>query len=224
MRVHVLQHVPFEGLGSIAPWLEQRGAIVTTTRFFADATLPDHRGCDLVVALGGPMSVNDEARLPWLQAEKRFMREAIHHDVPVLGVCLGAQLIANSLGMRVYANREKEIGWFPISAAGQSGVFADGLRVFHWHGETFDLPDGAELLASTPACRNQAFRLGPRVVALQFHLETTPDAARAMVTHCRGELIPGRYVQLEREILDEPTASHAAANAMMATMLAAMLG
>jgi GMP synthase-like glutamine amidotransferase len=219
MHAHVLQHVAFEGLGSIEPWLAQRAAVVTATRFFADPTLPDHRQLDLVIALGGPMSVNDEARLPWLKPEKAFVRDAIAHGVPVLGVCLGSQLIAASLGMRVYANPEKEIGWFPIQPEGTRSPFPDGLRVFHWHGETFDLPPGAERLASSPACRNQAFRIGRGVIGLQFHLETTPAAARAMVAHCRDELIPGRYVQPERALLDEPDATYAAANTVMNDLL-----
>jgi GMP synthase-like glutamine amidotransferase len=223
MRAHVLQHVPFEGPGSIGPWLERRGATVTTTRFFEHEPLPEASGVDFVVALGGPMSVNDEARLPWLVAEKRFLRDVIGREIPVLGVCLGAQLIAGSLGARVYPNPQKEIGWFPIATEADALGLRDGLRVFHWHGETFDLPDGAVGFAATPACRHQAFRIGRHVIGLQFHLETTPAGARALVEHCRAELVPGPYVQTERAILAEPAATYAAANRAMAAVLDALV-
>jgi GMP synthase-like glutamine amidotransferase len=208
MRAHVLQHVPFEGPGSIGPWLERHGATVTTTRFFELEPLPEASDVDFVVALGGPMSANDEARLPWLVAEKRFLRDVIGREVPVLGVCLGAQLIAGSLGARVYRNPQKEIGWFPITTEADALGLRDGLRVFHWHGET---------------CRHQAFRIGRHVIGLQFHLETTPAGARALVEHCRAELVPGPYVQTERAILAEPAATYAAANRAMAALLDALV-
>ena len=174
-----------------------------------------------MVALGGPMSVNHETQLPWLKAEKQFLKTAIEHGVPVLGVCLGAQLIASSLGARVYPNSQKEIGWFPIHA---TRLLPPELRVFHWHGETFDLPRGATLLASSPACRHQAFQLGSSVLGLQFHLETTPAAARALVEHCRDELVPGQYVQSDSEILGEPPGTYRAINSVMTEMLDFLVG
>jgi GMP synthase-like glutamine amidotransferase len=221
MRAHVLQHVPFEGLGSIAPWLAAAGATITTTRFFRHERLPAPQDMDFLVILGGPMSVNDEAELPWLRTEKRFIRDAIARGTPVLGVCLGAQLIASSLGARVYANAQKEIGWFPITGAAAAGCFhlPAQLVVFHWHGETFDLPPGATALASSPACSNQAFQLGRHVLALQFHLETTRHGARELVGHCRQELVPGPYVQAEADILGQLDSSYATINAVMEEVL-----
>src|SRR5436190_11047637 len=118
MRAHILQHVAFEGIGSIAQWLSERNAEVTFTRFHAVWSLPDIKSIDLLVVMGGPMSVNDEATLPWLNEEKKFIREAVRHEVAVLGICLGAQLVANALGARVYPGRQREIGWFDIEAAG----------------------------------------------------------------------------------------------------------
>jgi GMP synthase-like glutamine amidotransferase len=223
MRVHYLQHVPFEGLGSIGPWLRSAGADVTATRFFEDPALPDVADVDLLVAMGGPMSVNDEAGLPWLVAEKRCVREAVERGVPVLGICLGAQLIASALGARVYPNRVKEIGWLPIQAppVAQEGLFQlpPEIEVFHWHGETFDLPAGAVRLASSAACDNQAFQIGDRVVGLQFHLETTPESARAIVENCRDELVPGPYVQTEAALLGADPRKYGAINAVMAELL-----
>jgi GMP synthase-like glutamine amidotransferase len=114
MRAHILQHVPFEGLGSIESWLKKSGFKITSTRFYESAKLPDLKTIDLLVVMGGPMSVNDEDRFPWLVAEKQFIWDAIAKSKPVLGICLGAQLIASALGAGVYPNKVKEIGWFPI--------------------------------------------------------------------------------------------------------------
>lgn len=200
MNVHILQHVPFEGPGSFSDWLAARRATVTFTRFFEDPALPDPSGLDLVLAMGGPMSVNDEAELPWLVDEKRFIRRAIELGIPVLGVCLGSQLIASALGARVYPNREREIGWFPVAAAEEAGEgssfrFPPSIDVFHWHGETFDLPPGAVRLAGSAACENQAFQIGRHAIGLQFHLETTPESLDLLIEHCGDELLDAPYVQ-----------------------------
>jgi len=223
MRVHVLQHVPFEGLGSIEAWLLHRGASISHTRFFESAELPPLTDIDFVIALGGPMSVNDEKQLPWLHDEKRFVAEAIASNKAVLGICLGAQLIASALGARVYPGPEKEIGWFPVFAEPpMSGtfVFPGNTEVFHWHGETFDLPSGAFHLASSAACRNQAFQIGARVIGLQFHLETTPNSAEAIISHCAKELLQqSRYIQTESALLAVPTANYAGINTLMTNIL-----
>lgn len=226
MKVHVFQHVPFEDLGSIRPWLEGRGAEIAYTRFFAGEPVPALDEIDLLIALGGPMSVNDEADLPWLVAEKQAVREAVAREAPVLGVCLGAQLIASALGSRVYRNPAKEIGWFPIRAVGDSPStvrLPPECSVFHWHGETFDLPAGAMRLARSAACENQAFQIGRNVVGLQFHLETTPESARAIVENCRDELVPGAFVQAESEILAAPAARYRAINQIMGDVLGYLL-
>jgi GMP synthase-like glutamine amidotransferase len=222
MRVHVLQHVPFEGLGSIHSWLDSRNATIATTKFFESPLLPQVDDFDLLVALGGPMSVNDEDRLPWLRDEKRLVREAIETDRAVLGVCLGAQLIASALGARVYPGKEKEIGWFPVYACGTSGntfAFPDRTEVFHWHGETFDLPAGAVHLARSDGCLHQAFQVGSRALALQFHLETTPESADALLTNCRDELIPSRYIQGEEQLRSVPVGRYRVINGLMEKVL-----
>jgi GMP synthase-like glutamine amidotransferase len=203
MRAHYLQHVPFEGLGSIEPWLQNHAYVITSSPMFVQPVLPAIEEVDFLLILGGPMSVNDEAGYPWLTAEKMFIRDFIHTGKPVLGICLGAQLIANALGARVYPNAEKEIGWFPIINTATSPAcfqFPTALTAFHWHGETFELPEGAERLASSTACRNQAFQVGTRAIGLQFHLETTPASAHQLMNHCRDELAPARYVQTEQQI------------------------
>ena len=229
MKAHYLQHVPFEGLGSIETWLQSMRAEVSVTRFFEEPALPDPADVDLLVIMGGPMSVNDETSYPWLAAEKEFIRNAIEKDKAVIGICLGAQLIASAMGAAVYPNREKEIGWFPVTAKPVSDAddrfsFPRELLVFHWHGETFDLPEGATRLARSDACENQSFQLGRRVIGMQFHLETTPDAARDIVHHCRDELQPSRYVQSEAEILGAEDSNYAAINAWMDKVLRFVTG
>jgi GMP synthase-like glutamine amidotransferase len=213
-RVHVLQHVAFEGLGSLADLLDARGAQATWTRFHAGDALPAVDTIDAVIALGGPMSVNDEASLPWLVDEKRFIHAAMQRGLPVLGICLGAQLIASACGARVYPATQREIGWFAVDvlpAARARWAWPDRFDAFHWHGETFDLPAGAERLAATAACPNQAFRIGTKVVGLQFHLEMTAAAIAAMVEHGAAEIVPGPGVQSAAELL-APAHQRLAAN------------
>ena len=227
MKVHVLQHVPFEGLGSIALWLKNRKAEVTYTRFYDSPDLPLLGGLDLVIAMGGPMSVNDEATLPWLSPEKQFVRDAVAQGVPVLGVCLGAQLIASALGARVYPNTKKEIGWFQIestSCPAEAFHFPEKCSVFHWHGETFDLPAGAVRLAKSAACENQAFQIGRNVIGLQFHLETTPESAQTLLANCTGELMPAPYIQTESQMRGVPDSAYAKINDLMSRILSYITG
>jgi GMP synthase-like glutamine amidotransferase len=226
MRAHCLQHVAFEGLGSIAPWLENAGYDITFTRFFESPVLPRLEEIDFLVAMGGPMSVHDELDHPWLVQEKAFIRSAVRARKPLLGVCLGAQLIAAATGGRVYPNPCREIGWFPVRAIPPAGElplavfrFPPEAEVFHWHGETFDLPPGAVHLAGSEACRNQAFQLGPSAIGLQFHLETTPESMREIMANCREELVPSAYVQSEAVLLATPADRFKIANGLMGGVL-----
>ena len=210
MKLHYLQHVPFEGLGSIASWAKARRAQISRTRLFADEALPSADEIDLLVVMGGPMGVYDEHDYPWLVREKKFLKQAIDTGTRVLGVCLGAQLIAEVLGARVYPNDHKEIGWFPIEGVKvvPSGsiekVLSNAGEVFHWHGDTFDLPTGATHLAKSQACKNQAFSVGDhQILALQFHLETTSNAAQALIDHCRYEIVDAPYIQPPHKILTD---------------------
>jgi len=222
VKVHVLQHVPFEDIGSMAAWLMSRGTKASYTRFFENPELPDPDKLDLVIAMGGPMSVNDESVWPWLRSEKRFIHTAIRHGVSVLGICLGAQLVASALGCRVYRNPVKEIGWFPIEGISGSSAtfrFPSRCKVFHWHGETFDLPNGAIRLARSAACENQAYQLNKNVIGMQFHLETTPQSAQALMENCSDELVAGEYIQPKSQMCSVPDEAYKEINELMGRVM-----
>jgi GMP synthase-like glutamine amidotransferase len=201
MRIVCLQHVAFEDAGLIAPWATARGHTLEMVRLDQGQPLPPAQTIDWAVVMGGPMSVHDEAQYPWLRDEKRWIAEAIARNRTVFGVCLGAQMIAQLLGARVYPNAHKEIGWFPVARTKQAGNAAllkalpPALTPFHWHGETFDIPAGAIHTFSSEACPHQSFIYSDRVVALQFHLEATPAGVQRLITHCPEDLAAGPFVQ-----------------------------
>jgi len=179
VKVLALRHVPFEGIGLLAPSFQERGIVCDYADLYREgASVPDIAAYAGLIFMGGPMSANDS--LPFLDRERALVAQAIEREQPLLGICLGSQLIARCLGAEVHRNPQKEIGWFDIhftEAAADDALFA-GLRgpenVFHWHGETWELPRGAERLAWSQACNNQAFRSGRNIYGLQFHLEVTP--------------------------------------------------
>lgn len=208
MRVHWLQHADFEDLGCIAPWLAARGDTVTHTRLQAGVSLPAADDFDWLIVLGGPMNIYEYGQHPWLRAEKALIRAAITAGKRVFGICLGAQLIADVLGGKVTRNRASEIGWFPVrlTAAGRASPllrdWPNEIEVFHWHGDTYALPPGAECLAQSEACEQQAFAWGGgRVVGLQFHPEITAANARDWLA--QETLEPAAYVQAPQQILRE---------------------
>jgi len=208
LRIHYFQHVKYEGLGSIEEWITSNGHSLSSTRFFEEALLPELSDFDWLIVMGGAMSVNDELQFPWLADEKRFIRQAVDAGKTVLGICLGSQLVTAALGAKVYQNKEKEIGWFDIELTyfGRSDrLFSElgsRLKVFHWHGDTFDLPENAIHMAYSAGCNNQAYIYKDKVVAMQFHLEPTMNSLKDMIEYGRQELKPARYVQTENELLN----------------------
>jgi len=198
IRMVVLQHVEFEGPAAIADWAADRRVPVRVCHLGHNGILPSIYDFDMLTVMGGPMNANDQAQLDWLGPEIALVREAIAADKTVFGVCLGAQMIAKAMGARVYPGNAKEIGWFPVERMGAHPLF-DGLpdrfTPLHWHGETFDLPHGAKLLARSKITVNQAFAVGQRVLGLQFHMEATEDSVRVLVKAAAREIGCGTFEQ-----------------------------
>jgi GMP synthase (glutamine-hydrolysing) len=201
-----------------------RGYQISSTKLYSEENFPGLEDFDWLIIMGGPMGVYDEDRFPWLKNEKRFISDVIEAGKVLLGVCLGAQLIASVLGAKVYKNRFREIGWFPITRSETAAetilgkVLPETLEVFHWHGDTFDIPQGATLLASSEACHNQGFVIENRIVGFQFHLETTMEAAKKLINECSDELDGSRYVQSKEQMLSDTT-KFAKINTVMESIL-----
>lgn len=208
MKLRYLQHVPFEDPAGILHWATDNNHATAGTHLYRGDALPSLDTFDGLIVMGGPMGVGDTDVYPWLADEIAFVRSAIEAGQPTLGICLGAQIIAAALGARVCRNDEKEIGFFQVTVtdAGRSSPWLAGLDsfpAFHWHGETFDLPANAMHLASTPACVNQAFSVGEHVLALQFHVESTPHSVQRLIDNCADDITPGRYVQSAEQMVQQ---------------------
>ncbi len=206
MRFHWVQNVSFEDAAFVGDWAAGRGYEVTRTRLYGDEALPEVGEIDALAVMGGPMNVYQRRDFPWLVREKRFIEQALGAGIPIIGICLGAQLIADVLGARVVQNREIEIGWHEVrlTDGGRAAEIGAGLPerfvAFHWHGDTFAIPAGAVHLASSEACSNQAFIYNSNVLALQFHLEYSVESIEKMLAHCGSELVPGPFVQDQERI------------------------
>jgi len=211
MRLHYFQHVPYEGPGNVLLWAKERNVKVSGTLFFENEYFPDFEEFDILVIMGGPMSVHDEKDYPFLIKEKRFIESAIKNDKKVLGICLGAQMIAQVLGSKVYKNKYKEIGWFDVFLTENrevSKIFYDfpaSFTPFHWHGETFDLPKGALWIAKSEGCENQAFEYNDgKVIGLQFHMEINEDLIRSWLEEgIAQEKDSSPYIQTPKEIISK---------------------
>jgi GMP synthase-like glutamine amidotransferase len=209
MNIHFLQHVPFEDLGALEKWVMTPENRVTSTRLYEDSKLPFIELFDVLIVLGGPMSVHDEDRHRWLIAEKELIRKALDKGKKVIGICLGAQLIAEVLGASVSLNPVAEIGWYDVTlseAALKHPLFKDfkaSIPAFHWHGETFEIPSQAISIGQSLACKNQGFLWNDQVLALQFHLEITTAGINALIQHCKEDLKEGPYVQAA-DTLNQP--------------------
>lgn len=209
MRIHYLQHVPFESLERISDWVLKKGYKLTGTLLYESTHLPLQSEFDMLIILGGPMGVYDEERFPWLVHEKAFIKETIRQQKLVFGICLGAQLVAEALGGKVIRNKYKEIGWHPVKMTkdSQNSVFFKQFPQkyvpFHWHGDTFELPDEVKTVAISLGCVNQAFEYSGHVIGLQFHLESSNDSIKKLIKYCSNEIEPGRYVQHPDQMMDQ---------------------
>ncbi len=209
MQIHYLQHVNFEGPGIILNWVKQKKHNISSTKFYLNESLPDISSFDFLIIMGGPMNIYDERTFPYLSEEKLFIKEAIKKGIPVLGICLGAQLIADVLGAKIKKNKEKEIGWFPISTTKNSydnelkKIITTNNPVFHWHGDTFEIPNGAIRLAENNVCENQAFLYNTNVFALQYHLEVTKNSLQQLIKNSSHELTDAPFIQTPEEMLKD---------------------
>jgi GMP synthase-like glutamine amidotransferase len=201
MKIAALFHVSFEKLGLIEDWILAKGYSLAEYHLYNDPRLPLIHEFDMLIIMGGPMSVNDEKQFPWLVSEKELIRSCRESEKPVLGICLGAQLIASALGNKVFPGTHTEIGWFPVkfNLVEETGKLLPRLparaTVFHWHGDTFDLPDHAILLGSSAITPVQAFISDERLLALQFHLEIKPENISLMINHVEEELVSSPFIQ-----------------------------
>jgi len=191
----ILQHVPYETPGWIVNWLEDNHMPYMPVDIYRGDALPEVKDISGLIIMGGAMNVYEENLYPWLATEKKFIAEAIRQKKKVLGVCLGAQLVAAALGARVKRNPALEIGWYPVDIAGGKlpaflqGIFPEKIQTFHWHGDMFENPDGAKPFASSEACPNQGFVFGENVLALQFHLEITSQGMEDLMTNDAEDLL-----------------------------------
>lgn len=207
MNIHFIQHVSFEHPGNLLLLARQHGFTCTFTKQFEATIYPSLNDIDILVIMGGPMGVYDEDNYSWMKNEKEFIKSAIAAGKKVWGVCLGSQLVAEALGAKVYPHTLKEIGWWPVQLVNEDNPFTKGLpaefTTFHWHGDTYDLPEGAIHIFKTGACANQGFIVDNRVVALQFHVEAMDDLILSMLAHAGNELQPAPYIQTEAYIKEQ---------------------
>ncbi|MCS1351839.1 type 1 glutamine amidotransferase [Mechercharimyces sp. CAU 1602] len=206
-RIHIIQHVDFEGPAAISQWASSRKYTLSSTKLYSGEYLPSLSTVDMIVIMGGPMNVYEDEQYPWLVQEKEWLKEAIQQQKLILGICLGAQLLAHTLGARITPGVQKEIGWYPITLtkAGLSdpivGLLPPEMTVFHWHGDVAAVPVGATCLATSAACPNQIFRYGKHAFGLQFHFEMTTSSLHSMTNHCADELnSSGTYISDEQAI------------------------
>ncbi len=214
-KLLVVQHVPYEILGTLDPLLRRAGFRIRYVNFSRHPHAePKLEGYDGMIVLGGPMNLHQMDELPHLSREIALVEEAIERNLPTLGICLGAQLIAKALGASVHENPETEIGWYPLSLT-EAGA-ADRLlgkldtteQIFQWHSDTFDIPAGAEHLATSPTCTNQAFRYGKNVYAFQFHLEVDAPMIERWITvpvHLEQIRSLNGQIEPERILADTPS-------------------
>jgi GMP synthase (glutamine-hydrolysing) len=221
MRALVLQHIACEPPGVFEDVLRERAVEIVRVELDEGDRLPDRRGFDVILAMGGPMSVNDDESLPWLTAEKALIAEAVRDGTAFWGTCLGVQLLAAALGARVYPGERPEVGLMTVRLtpeALEDPIFEGApkeLTALQWHGDTFDLPEGAVRLAGSVEYPNQAFRWGSRAYGIQFHIEVSVEMAREWATvpaysdYLDRVLGPGSLPKLVGELESEAPAIRA---------------
>lgn len=227
MRIHVLQHIGDEPPATIGDWAVESGYQLSCTRLHLDEPLPSADDIDWLVIMGGLMGVHDTEEYPWLEDERQLIRDMAQRGKRVLGICLGAQQVAHALGAQVKVNEHREIGWFEIRRRPEAGatplakILPPAVCAFHWHSDTFELPEGATPLLSSDACRNQGFVID-NIVALQCHLEATETWVNRLLKNGADELQSSSpYVQ-EPEQMRAPPERFQRSTSLMKEILAEM--
>lgn len=206
MNIACLTHVPFEGPANVAAWAEARGHRLRTFAQYDSSAPPPLQEFDWLVMMGGPMNIYQHDEHPWLASEKELLREALDAGKTLVGICLGAQLLADLLGGKVTPNPHSEIGWFPVTRTARDAAdpILTGMprtfEAFHWHGDRLEIPPGGLHLARSEACDNQVFLWDGRVLGLQCHLDYSASAIEQMLTHCGDSVEPGPWVQTPEQI------------------------
>lgn len=206
MHIHYLQHIPYEDLGMMLAWAQEKGMTITKTGMFQYETLPGTHDYDWLIILGGPMNIYQENDYPWLIQEKKYIHESIRQGKRVLGICLGAQLIADCLGAKTVKAPHKEIGWYPVKFVQPQLSFGEGqeLMGFHWHQDMFNIPAGAKLIACSRACPHQGFTYNDgQIIGLQFHMELTQKGIQQLLHHGQEDLDSSRFVQTKKVIIQQ---------------------
>ncbi len=209
MIIYCLHHIKFESFGNLKEWALIHDHVLETTDPSTCHSFLSPDEFDMLVIMGGTMSVYEEDNHPWLHKEKAFVREVLRIGKPILGICFGGQMLAQLLGAHVGPNIYKEIGWHNVGKTPQCNTFLKGLPdtfpVFQWHSYTFDIPEDAVRLFESEACKNQGFIYNNNVIGLQFHPEANVMWIKELIHHCRGDIVQGRYIQNEESMLCRET-------------------
>ena len=228
--IYILQHVPYESPGMIMEWLIKTGRDYSLVNLFAGDPLPHPGKSDILIFMGGPMNIYEENKYPWLKDEKQCIALAIEAGIKVLGICLGAQLIAHAMGANVFRNPEPEIGWFPVEVndspftRANPSIFPHSFHTFHWHGDTFEVPAGCHNLAKSEITKSQGFTFNNHVIALQFHAEMTPQGVESLIDHADEPFDSESYFVQTADEIRQQTSYFAANQKFLFRLLNLFLG
>ncbi|MGD2034726.1 MAG: type 1 glutamine amidotransferase, partial [Bacteroidales bacterium] len=219
MKIHCIRHEPFEGLACIENWIISHDHSLTYTHTYLDQSYPPDIDFDFLIIMGGTASLYEKKNKVWLEGEKKFIQKAMDADKKILGICLGAQILAQILGAEVYPNKQKEIGWFDVrfhtGSVPELSFLPEKTETFHWHGDTFDIPEGAHRIASSELTPNQGFIFNMNILALQFHLEMTATSQRKLIRAMRDDLREGGNIQDAETIMSKTEELVASGNELM---------
>ncbi|MFP4165277.1 MAG: type 1 glutamine amidotransferase [Chitinispirillaceae bacterium] len=229
-RIHFIQNISFETPGYLKEAAAKLGFQTCTTDLSHQRTIPDTQSFDALVVLGGPMNIYEVSKYPWLNPERNLIEQSLRFGKKILGICLGAQLVADVMGAAVQKNRYKEIGWHKVELDPDAAKhrlfhgFPSRFTTFHWHGDTFSVPRGAHRIGSSEACLNQGFVYGDQIVALQFHPEITKETIENLLGKCADELVESPFIQKPSVIRSEAQKHIESNHRLIDNLLGKLLG